>query len=217
MRTAVALVVILISLLCACSTQDPDSDRSTKATTPVATTEVRTISPFGSDRDGMLVEGYTTHDVATLAPLKCFTDISGGYRCSDTPEGLRFCWQAAENTAACLADPRDRELGTMGATFVMMSDVSPYIPAGLDLADGSRCTLGRNPMAVATGDVRYVHVYGCTGGPTKGIYTEPLPGIGNPVRDVVDTSTALWTVQGGDESAPTGPVGVVVAYQLTTG
>jgi len=216
MRTVVALVAISIALLCGCATQNSDPDRPTKSSTSPAATEVRTINPFGPGRDGMLVAGYTTHDVPTLAPLECYTDISGGYRCSETPDGLRFCWQAAENTAACLADPRDRELGTMGATFTMMSDVSPYIPAGLDLSDGSRCTLGRNPMAVATGDIRYVHVYGCTGGPTKGVYTEPIPGIGNPVRDVINTSAGLWTVQGGDERAPSGPVEVVVAYQLAT-
>jgi hypothetical protein len=96
----------------------------------------------------------------------------------------------------------------------MMSDVSPYIPAALDLADGSRCTLGHNPMAMATGNAAYVHVYGCTGGPTTGVYTEPLPGLGNPVREVVERSGSTWTVQAGDDSGPGGTVDVLVAYQL---
>ncbi|WP_143695552.1 hypothetical protein [Williamsia sp. 1135] len=175
-------------------------------------TEVRTIEPV--DAGGTPMPGYTARDVPTFAPLDCFTDITGGLRCSDTPEGLRFCVEAGESTAACLADPRDTEFGLVGATLTFMTDVSPYVPAGLDLADGSRCTLGRNPMAMATGNERFVHVYECTDGPTQGVYVEPLAEIGNPVRYVIDRTSDRWTVQGGDDSGPTRTVEVAVAYEL---
>jgi hypothetical protein len=175
-------------------------------------TEIRTIEPV--DSDGLPMPDYTARDIATFAPLECFTDITGGFRCSDTPEGLRFCVDAGETTAACLADPRDTEFGRIGATLNFMTDVSPYVPAGLDLADGSRCTLGRNPMAMATGDAQFVHVYGCTDGPTQGVYVEPLVEIGNPVRNVIDRTSDRWTVQGGDDTGPTGTVEVAVAYEL---
>lgn len=211
MRAFVVLAAALV-LLVGCSSDDDGAATSSATSTG---TDVRALNPL--DPDGAPADGYTARAIPTVAPLECYTAITGGYRCSDTPEARQFCWEAADSTAACLADPRDRELRMMGATFAMLSETYPYVPAALDLADGSRCTLGKNPMAMATGNIAYVHVYGCTGGPTTGVYTEPLPGLGNPVRDVIDRSAATWTVQGGDDTGPNGRVDVVVAYEVTAG
>ncbi|HEY9313289.1 hypothetical protein [Williamsia sp.] len=211
---AVVGAICVLAMLCGCATSksgDPDTP-SSQTTEPVPSTEIRSISPVKAD--GTLADGYTSRDIPALAALKCFTAVTGTYRCSETPEGLQFCWQAGDATAACLADPRGTEVGMVAATFGVSTDMSPYIPAALDLTDGSHCTLGRNPMAVATGDIRYVHVYGCTGGPTEGVYTEPLPGLGNPLREVIDRTGNRWTVQGGDDTGPTGPLEVAVAYEL---
>ena len=210
---AVACVASVCALLSGCSASETGGP-ATSPTSPAGTrvTEIRTVTPVRSD--GTLADGYSSRDIPTLAPLTCFTAVTGAYRCSDTPQDMQFCWEAGDTTAACLADPRDTDMGMVGATFGVSTDASPYIPAALDLSDGSRCTLGRNPMAAATGDVRYVHVYGCTGGPTEGVYTEPLPGPGNPLRETIDRSGDRWTVQGGDISKPTGVVEVAVAYEL---
>lgn len=211
MRMTVVLAAALMIGLVSCSSGD-DSSTQQSATPSTKATEIRTIEPV--DADGSPMPGYTARDIPTFAPLECFTDITGGLRCSATPEGLRFCVEAGENTAACLADPRDTDFGRVGATLTFMTDVSPYVPAGLDLVDGSHCTLGRNPMAMATGNAHYVHVYGCTDGPTQGVYVEPLVEIGNPVRAVIDRTSDLWTVQAGDDTGPTGTVEVAVAYEL---
>lgn len=213
-RVILACAASVVTLFTGCSTPESGSPStpSGSQTGENRSTEIRTITPVRGD--GVPATGYTSRDIPTLTALKCFTDITGAYRCSDTPQHMQFCWQAGDTTAACLADPRDTELGTLGATFAMSTDASPYIPAALDLSDGSRCTLGRNPVAVAAGDVAYVHVYGCTGGPTTGVYTEPLPGVGNPLRDVINRETDRWTVKGGDSGGPTGDVEVAVAYEL---
>lgn len=211
MRMSVFLAVALLVALVGCSSGD-DGSVDESATRQSTATEIRTIAPV--DSDGTPMPGYTARNIPTLTPLECFTDLTGGFRCSSMPDGLRFCVEAGEATAACLADPRDTEFGTVGATFTFVSDVSPYVPVGLDLADGSRCTLGRNPMAMATGDARYVHVYGCADGPTQGVYVEPLVEIGNPVRYVIDRTSDRWTVQAGDDTGPTGTVEVAVAYEL---
>ncbi|MBA4025457.1 MAG: hypothetical protein C0482_24140 [Gordonia sp.] len=211
MRMTVVLAAVLLVGLVGCSTGD-DGSAERSETSHGSATVIRTIEPV--DAGGVPLPGYTARDIPTLAPLDCFTDITGGLRCSDTPDGLRFCVEAGESTAACLADPRDTEFGLVGATLTFMTDVSPYVPAGLDLADGSRCTLSRNPMAMATGDAQFVHVYGCTDGPTQGVYVEPLAEIGNPVRNVIDRTSDRWTVQGGDDTGPTRTVEVAVAYEL---
>lgn len=190
--TVVLAAALLIGLV-GCSSGDDGSTDERTSSQP-AVTEIRTIKPV--DSDGTSMPGYTARDIPTFAPLDCFTDITGGFRCSTVPEGLRFCVEAGEATAACLADPRETEFGRVAATLTFMTDVSPYVPAGLDLADGSRCTLGRNPKAMATGDAHHVHVYGCTGSPTQGVYVEPLVEIGNPVRNVIDRTSDRWTVQG---------------------
>jgi hypothetical protein len=215
MRSVAVLLVLLVAGLCACSSEDaavPGTSSSATTAQSGSATEIRTVTPV--DAAGAPASSYTSREVQTLAAVTCAGDITGVYRCSDLPEDRQFCWDAGDTVAACLADPRDTDLVMVGATFVMMSDVSPYIPAALDLADGSRCTLGHNPMAMATGNAAYVHVYGCKGGPTTGVYTEPLPGLGNPVREVVDRSGSTWTVQAGDDSGPGGTVDVLVAYQL---
>lgn len=211
MRMPVVLAVALLAVLIGCSAGDGNSTEES-APSQLSVTEIRTIEPV--DSDGAPMPGYTGRDIPTFAPLECSTDITGGFRCSTTPEGLRFCVDAGETTAACLADPRDTEFGWLGATFTFVTDVSPYVPAGLDLVDGSRCTLGRNPMAMATGNARYVHVYGCTDGPTQGVYVEPLAEIGNPVRRVIDRTSNRWTVLAGNDTGPTRTVEVAVAYEL---
>lgn len=212
MRKPLALTAVMLMGLAGCSSAD--GDLSPDSTSTPSVTEIRTIIPV--DADGAPMPGYTARSIPTFAPLDCFSDMTGGFRCNDVPEGLRFCVEAGDSTAACLADPRDTDYGTVAATLTFVTDVSPYVPAGLDLADGSHCTLGRNPMAMATGDAQYVHVYGCTGGPTAGIYVAPLAELGNPVRNVVDRSSDRWTVQGGDTTGPTGTVEVAVAYELFT-
>jgi hypothetical protein len=152
------------------------------------------------DSEGQPSNGY--HEQPSHSTVTAVSDCAASpgavgadiYQCWPAAAGADACWPAAPGSLLCVDDPWNKQLHrvTVDKPLLHAQPTATPQPLALLLDDGTRCRL-RNGGAWGGRDDGYLGGYGCQ--------SSALTVLVKDDRDVIDRTTATWTVKVGELGA----------------